>query len=352
MATQNDWADTSYTLRPWAHCIDPWNNSIVRASMKNIVDASVTWGYETDTIASAHLTTVGDDGYVDGSRIRLYYVVPELNVRDLLFTGYVESCTPEYDNGVMKRSYNLKSILKVCQDHNLVYPYVMNSGETALAGMNHILTRAGYSLEIMPNALDYSYMEPTIWNVGNDSVYKVLEDLATVAGNRLMLDEQGGVRVERDVNPASLGVTWRFHDQSTRGLIIDGTVRPSENESSVPSRVIVVYGSGDNAAAGWAEVNPSSPSSAQRRGYQLDYVESSSDLPDVSVNAATQRANELLAQQVSSPRDWAMDTLFFPGRIGEAADLTLDGETYHTYIKNITYNLTDRKCNVTLKESA
>lgn len=346
-----DWADTSYTLRPYLQMVDPWNNLIERGSMTNISKCSVTWGYDTDTIASASIETLGDDGYIDGSRIRVCYEVQEWGLRETVFTGYVETGTPTIVNGTRVNTYSLKSVLKVCEGHHLVYPMLVGAGNSAINGINHILTRAGYRLIFAPNCTDFLFHEPKIYNVGSESVLAVLKDLCELSGNRLNVSPDGAVLVERAINPSQMPAQWRLHDESTRGMIIEGTLKPSLAESSVPSRVIITASQGDDSIVGFAEVPPDSWANQGRRGYQLDHVETSSDISNMSQSAADAMAQKILQEKIDSIRDWAMDTLFFPGKIGDGVQLTVQGVMYATYIKNITFDLIERKCSVTLKEA-
>lgn len=346
-----DWADTAYTLRPYLQMIDPKNNRVARGSMKNITKCSVTWGYDTDTIASASIETVGEDNYIDGSRIQVCYEVEEWGLRETVFTGYVETGTPTVTNGTKVNTYNLKSILKVCEGHHLVYPMLMGAAESALNGINHIMTRAGYPLIIASNSTDFLFHEPVVYNVGSESVLDVLQDLCELSGNRLNVSAEGSVVVERDINPTQMPAQWRLHDQSTRGMIIEGSLKPALAESSVPSRVIVTASKGDDAVVGVAEVPADSWASQGRRGYQLDHVETSSDISNMSQSAADAMAQKILQEKIDSIRDWSMDTIFFPGKIGQGVQLTVQGEMFSTYIKNITYDLMERKCSVTLKEA-
>lgn len=330
-----DWSDMDRTDEWSVEMVDPRNPSISRGWLKGLKDLSVSTGYYVDTRMTATIETLGDDGYIENSQLRIWHTVPEWGLTYPLFTGYVTSAPDSLENGTRTTSYRCSSAMYAMQVDLFTAPFAINKGAKALDAMGQILNGSGRPYKVANGARDYLFGRPRAWKAA-DTKLSALNDIANISDDRLTVDGYGYVVIEPYQIP-SQAKDPDYVIATDGGLVVSETIDHTNTASEAPGRYIVTHTNGDEVVSAYADVDSSNPNSPQRRGYTLA---TSNDVTDLTGGAAQakQLATTYLKKAQGGVEEWGCTCLYFPAQEGDFVKLRLWGEEHLTFVKSAEFS--------------
>ncbi|WP_307738993.1 hypothetical protein [uncultured Parolsenella sp.] len=335
-----DWADTSRTDRWLVEMVDPNDLSTSRGYLAEgtVTGLSLTLARDSDTKASAKVSTLGDDGYVAGSMLRVWHEVGEWGYREPVFTGYVKEAPDSLVQGVRQTDYQLGSALWALSRDLWPAPLAVASGGTALGAIRAVLDQCSRPYDVLAGALDLRFTEARAWEAGSSRL-ESLADLADAAGDRLSVSGSGLVTVAAlpDLTAATTP-TWELDTEDDRAMTLSDGASHTSAVGDVPGRYIVTHKEGSTVTVGVADVAAGMPSSASARGYVVAETKDVSELPGGLAQAYVLAAQYLAAAQ-GHDEEWSVTSLYAPYREGDVVSLRLRGETHLGYVRDADFDL-------------
>lgn len=328
--------------------VDPINPDVVRGDLLGVTSISLTWGYYTDTRGSASVTTLGDDGYLKHSQLRIIHEIPEWNYVHELFTGYVTDVSKSVSHGTKQTTYTLKSPLYALDADIQAWTFVVGSNGMAINAMRSLFERCNRPYLIHPESKDYRFSSTKVYPIG-DSHLKTLFDLSNLAGDRVSVDGHGLVTISPYTPPSQLTPQWYIDTDDEETMVLNDSISETSTEFEVPGRVIVTHKDGDNEITAWADSDVSKESSSLKRGYMLSQVQDVTDLSGGQQQAQA-LANQYLEDAQASYNEWQVSALYMPIREGDCVEFSLYGESHHTMVKTLDVSPLNGTMKVTLKE--
>lgn len=226
----------------------------------------ITEGYYTDTRAQCTFETYtadGNDGYDASNETRVRIVHSFDGYSKPLFTGYVVSRKPTFDNGMVKRSYELHSTLYTISKDTLGSNAMLGNQASISEANKKILETVGKESDLSLMA-DRRIQSPKVYEEASDTFLSILFDLNDGI-NRVDVDGLGRITIKKYTAPADL--TPSLVISADDGMTI-GDITQDDSSSDVPSRVFVKSSSDDSLMA-VVDVPSDYPSSPARRGYTI-----------------------------------------------------------------------------------
>lgn len=335
-----DWTDTDRTDRWLVEMVDPNDLSTSRGYLADgcVTDLALTLAQDSDTKASAKVSTLGDDGYVRGSALRIWHEVDEWGYREPVFTGYVKEAPDSIVQGVRQTDYQLASALWAVSRDLWPSPFAVASGGTALAAIRAVLDLCSRPYEVDSGALDVRLTTPRAWEAGSSRLDSIA-DLADMAGDYLSVSGSGLVTVAAlpDLTAVSTP-TWELDTDDDRAMTLSDGASHTSTAGDVPGRYIVTHKEGSTVTVGVADVAAGMASSASARGYVVAETKEVSELPG-GLSQAYVLAAQYLAAAQGHDEEWSVSTLYAPYREGDVVSLRLWGETHIGYVRDADFDL-------------
>lgn len=336
-----------YEIR--ALMIDPHNLDIVRGELEHLIlsGCSISYGYYTDTRMSAKISTLGSN-YIPGSWIR---ILAKTDDQELELGTFVVDGKPEitYKDGEAEYSYSLQSVLWALSEDFCLWHYSIGAGAYALDAFKHICKIVDKSNLKLPGAKNYRYSAAKVYEVG-ESFLSMLHDLCRTSGNRLDVDGHGRITIAPYFLPGQISSKYTIDSDDPETMLLAGTISRSVSNDSVPGRALVIYTSGENEIAAYAQQLPTSEYSSDFRGYMITKKYNVSDLAPATYARAQELAKSYLDQAAETVQV-KCSALYFPCSPGECIDLVLFGEKRKYMIQSIDpLNLETMIMGLTLKE--
>lgn len=342
-----DWRDTD-RIDDWrVDMVDPNDLSRVLGSLSGVTALSLDLGYYADTRAGAKVETLGDDGYVANSMLRIVHSVASWGYTEPLFTGFVTGAEESVDNGTRKASYTLSSALYGVGGDLFAGPFTMGVGGTTLQAVDAILKGCGRPYRLLL-ANDYRFTSARMWEAASSKL-SALFDIVNLASDRLSVDGEGYVTVEGWSAPSAADEPDWVLDAGDRSAVTLGDdAKHSTTAHEVPGRYIVTHKDGDALTIGTADVAAGSAASASVRGYTLTETRDVTDLPGGQAQA-DQLAAQYLAAAQAAVDEWSVTCLYMPLREGDRVLLRLWGEDVRGFVKDASFDLLKGTVDLTVK---
>lgn len=345
---KKDWKNQNRTDVWRVEQIDPINPDVSRGDLSNLTSLSLTWGYYTDTRGSASVTTLGDDGYIRHSQLRIIHEIPEWDYVHELFTGYVTGADKETSQGTVQTTYTLKSPLYALDVDIQAWTFVVGYNGLALDAMKTLFERCNRPYVIDPKSKDYRFSATKVYPVG-DSHLTTLFDISDLANDRISVDGHGNVTVSPYTAPSALTPQWYIDTDDKETMILGDSISETNTEFEVPGRIIINHKDGDNEITAWADAGFSYESSSSKRGYMLSQIQDVTDLSGGQQQAQS-LADRYLEEAQAGYKEWQVSALYMPIREGDCVGFTLYGEYHHTLAKTIDVSPLNGTMKMTLKE--
>lgn len=264
-----DWTELDRpNERVEAVLVDRENCTVTKGGLDGLDPSTVkiTEGYYTDTRVQCTFETYtkdGNDGFDSSDETRVRIVHSFDGYSKALFTGYVLSRKPDYENGLVKRSYELESALYAISKDYISCDMPLGN-QASVADANRKL------LAIIEKEHDLSLMatrriqSPLVYEKASDTFLNVLFDINDGI-NRVDVDGMGRITVSKYTAPSEK--TPSLAISANDGMTI-GDITQEDSSSDVPSRVLVKCNDQDSPLA-VVDVPSTYPSSPLRRGYTV-----------------------------------------------------------------------------------
>lgn len=335
-----NWADASREDAWTVEMVDPNDPTTSRGYLADgcVTDLTLTLASDSDTKATAKVSTLGEDGYVAGSALRVWHEVEAWGYREPVFTGYVKEAPDSIVQGVRQTDYHLGSALWALSRDLWPAPFAVASGGTALAAIRSVLDLCSRPYEVDSGALDTRLTSPRAWEAGSSRL-DCLHDLADAAGDYLSVSGSGLVTVAAspDLSGASTP-TWELDTDDDRAVTLSDGASHTSTAGDVPGRYVVTHKEGSTVTAGVADVAATMPSSAMSRGYVVAETKDVPDLPGGLAQAYALAAKYLAAAQ-GHGEEWSVTSLYAPYREGDVVRLRLWGEEHLGYVRDADFDL-------------
>lgn len=324
-----DWSRGDLTHGLTVLQVDPTDLATVRNELHGVTGGKLELSYYGDTRMSAQLECVGAHGWDGTSALRLVHEVSDWTgplLRETLFTGYVTDAPWGGSGDGLTTTFSLASTLVAWDGEGrgavAATGLTVPSGAKALAAIRSIATDTARPIRVRGDATDYMFTGACVYEAGR-SWLSIAMDLADKAGDRVTVDADGFVAIERYVEPSGRVPDWDVDPEDPRGLLA-GEPSGGTDALSHPARVIVRSDSGDESVTGIASVPDGDPASRGVRGYAPDRFEMVSDLTPFTAAAATEKARQLLQSSSVEERTLRHGLLYRPLREG-MVERWLDG---------------------------
>lgn len=335
-----DWADASREDAWTVEMVDPNDPTTSRGYLADgcVTDLTLTLAADSDTKATAKVSTLGEDGYVEGSMLRIWHEVEEWGYREPVFTGYVKEAPDSIVQGVRQTDYQLGSALWALSRDLWPAPFAVASGGTALAAIRAVLDLCSRPYEVDSGALDLRLASPRAWEAGSSRL-DCLHDLADAAGDYLSVSGMGLVTVAAgpDLSGASTP-TWELDTEDDGAMTLSDGASHTSTAGDVPGRFVVTHKEGSAVAVGVADAAATMPSSAMSRGYVVAETKDVPDLPG-GLAQAHALAAKYLAEAQGHDEEWGLTSLYAPYREGDVVRLRLWGEEHIGYVRDADFDL-------------
>lgn len=344
-----DWRDMARTDEWLVEMVDPNDLSGSRGYLADgtVTDLSLTLAYDTETKASAKVTTLGDDGYVQGSMLRVWHEVGEWGYREPVFTGYVSGTSDTISAGVRKTSYELGSALWAIRSDLWPEQFSVASGATAMQAMRSVLGQCSRPYVELAGALDVRTTATQLWKVGTSRLDTLL-DLAEMAGDYVSVDGMGRVTVgPSPFNSALDTPRWELDTDDPLSVTTNAGVTHDVTPDDAPGRYIVTHKEGSTVTVGVADAPATYQTSAARRGYVIAKTSEAKELPGGLAQARVLAA-QYLAQEQGFVDEWGLTTTYMPYREGDVVGLRLWGDYHVGYVREADFDLIPGKVKLTI----
>ena len=316
-----DWArgDLSHALTVLQ--VDPSNLTDVRGELHNVKGGKLDLSYYSDTRAGASLECVGEHDWDGTSALRLVHDISDwtgLLLRETLFTGYVTAAPWSGRGDGMVTRLTLSSTLIAWEGDGkgtvAANGYTVAASAKALDVIRSIARQTGRQLRVRGDATDYLFGSACVYDAGK-SWLSIAMDVANKAGDRIVVDPDGFVAVERYIEPSKKEPDYDVDPSAPRGIVI-GEPSGDTDALSHPTRVIVRSESGDKSVTGIATVADGDHASVSVRGYGIDKFETMSDLSPFTADAATAKARQMLGDASAESLTLSHGLMYRPLREG------------------------------------
>lgn len=335
-----DWRDMAREDVWTVEMVDPNDPTTSRGYLADgcVTDLSLTLAYDTETQATAKVTTLGDDGYVSGSMLRIWHEVDEWGYREPVFTGYVTGTSDRLGAGVPQRGYELGSALWAMRNDLWPSQFSVASGATALQAVRSVLDHCARPYAVLAGATDSRLSATRLWPVGGSRLTTLL-DLADVAGDYVGVDGMGRVTVGPSPFSSALDTPdWELDTDDPLSVVMSSEVRHDVTPDDAPGRVIVTHKDGSTVTVGVADAPATYQTSAARRGYVVAKAVEEKELPG-GLAQARLLAAQYLAQGQALSDEWSLETTYAPYRGGDVVGLRIWGDRHVGYVREADFDL-------------
>lgn len=314
--------------------VDPLNLKNVRGRIMEPTGGELNVEYYGDTRMGAKVEEFGYSW--DGtSALRIVHTVYDWTgdlLEETLFTGYVV----RVDRRDSKCTYELSSTLHGLETNVTPGAFSVSAGSKALDVCKRIFATTSRPYRIGSGAGDYLFGGATVYKAGK-SYLSILFDLMDKSNNRISVDENGIVTIDRYVRPSDRVPDWSESTEDIRTCII-GAPEYSDGSMTMPERSIV-HAEKDGSSITVTAVAPSgTPSRHAIRGYCIDDYHEESDLSPFTRAAAQKLVNTYLSNALEPDRELYHELMYRPIREGMIERLTDNGEIRRWQVSDAVLN--------------
>ena len=319
-----DWSrsDLYHSLR--VQMIDPYGLKQVRGELSGITGGELQLEYYGDTRMGATLTALETCGWDGVSALRFIHTVSDFTgelFTETLFTGYVTDVALE-DSIV---TFTLNSTLHGIETNMPTSGMTISKSSKAKSVMSAIFKNISRPYRFGSGSTDYLYGTSVVYDAGTNYLH-ILNEVADKAGDRVNVDVNGIVVIERYQSPSKKTANWSEDTSAERTMVI-GSIGYTDNSMQTPERVIV-YAEKDKKKIVATAIAPSgSPSRHSVRGYCIDDFHSESELSPFTQSSAQSLANKYLKEGLVVERHCTHSLSYRPLREGDIERLTDNGKT-------------------------
>lgn len=348
--SEPDWTSTELLHRLKVQQLDPLTHEPL--AELGVSGGSVSWDYYADARVSASLVVPDWTEYTAGRWLRLIHSVAGTDYERTLMTGYVwDDGGATSLSGGTSANPSLMGALKALQTDVLTAPITVAVGGYAEAVIKTICTGAvpSRSYELLSGYINHRYTSLHTIDTGTSRL-SALYDVCDTAGDRLDVDGEGVVTIERYVAPSERTATMLIDADAPDTVVLDGVSR-STSQPQEANRVLVTWRDGDESVSGYADVSSTSELAPGRRGYSIAEVK---ELTDMTEPHSAAHAAELAATYVKSQAsqvEWTVSTMWLPLAGGDVVMWAPPGEDARKcLVKSCDADLTTWTLTLTLKE--
>lgn len=347
-----DWADTELSTTVTVYQVDPHDLTSVLATL-DYTALEVSYGYYTDTRASAKVTTHDADSLLDGAWLRVVLSVDGTDWKKTLFTGFVSGMDEEHAHDAVETSLELSSSLKAVESDALTSLLCVGAGATAKAAITSLLDRTGLPWRFAPGSGDYRFTSTRLYDPG-ESLLSTVFDLASTASLRVDVDGDGTVVLSQYSAPSATSPKLVIDSDDPRSVVLSESVSHSSDRFSRANRSIVTWKDEDDRfVTGYADLDGRSALSFARRGVRIAEVHELQDMPEPrSVAHAQQLARAYLAQDSDSSEEYSL-TVIWSGDV-DCGDVVLfrpsGGEAVKALVASVDSDPLSMRMDLTLRE--
>lgn len=362
-----DWTNTNHTNEFEFAMVTPSDlNDETYGFMHGVLldKTSITESYYSDTRYSGKLSYVGDDWIVP-TFIRIRHRVPEWNYVHVLGTFLATNDGSSWSKGEWTTNLTLYSLLYGMKTQLGRYNWTVEAGTTVkeMFGLTCGWSHRTYRIE--PSANDYA-LSSTMVFPSNKSTLSRVNAMAELADDRVEVDPEGVVVLEKYVSPASKTPTFTIDMTSIHGVAKDKITRTSDYLRT-PNRVVVEYTFNQDVKVGTESKQQEltisgealvsvGPRSRGNIGYDIVDFHTVDDLTPATVAHATELAAKYLQEDQLVDLEWQIETIYLPIHEGDAGTLILPegilgyGVERRVFVKSNDISLDPMTCSLTLKE--
>lgn len=350
-----DWTNQNRVDEIVIELVDPNNLNRVRDTLDNVIvgNSSLDFGYYTDTRVSGSIETI-DDNYDGTSFLRIVHSVKGTDYKKPLATLAVSSDDGSINKNSIKKTYECKSALAMLEKDYIPDIFSIGIGAYAFDVISKTLSGASRPYLINNSANNYRYSEAKTYELG-DSRLSNLFDMCDISNNRIDVDGNGYVTVDKYISPSNKNIKYIIDLADERTNVIDG-INFSSDKFSVPNMVIAKSSTktDDEEKPFWGYAVSSGEYSRAKRGYTIcEIVEVDKVDPQNSAGASAYAQKKL--EELSAPtNEWTLSLLYLPLNTGDTVSLEFQEEDEKVIkkcmVKNISLNLGTMVEQVTLKE--
>lgn len=314
------WLDKTREDRFVYEMIDPFNLSISRGFLSNVVQGSgsLTFGYDTATRVSGSFEAV-NSGFEDHSLIRIHHYVDAYNYHNELGTFFAKK-NNNYQNGINVESFSLTSMLDRVTNDCLEMNYPVGAGTSTKDALSSVFSRYNMEYSISPVCNNMLYPSSAIYEVGM-SVMDVLVTISELQFSRLDVNGHGTIVVNPKRKHKDVSVSERIFKNDG---ILKESVTINDRSFDIINRILIKGTVDENTIYGYADSSMTSSLSYNRTGRRNTHVVSVTDIvPFTSAQAASVAKNQMKEYE-AEPEEYVFDSVYFPLELGDVAEVELD----------------------------
>lgn len=331
-----DWtrADLYHSLQVFM--VDPYGLKQLRGELTDITGGELQLEYYGDTRMGATLTALETCGWDGISALRFVHTVSDFTgelFKETLFTGYVTDWS--LNDSVL--SLTLNSTLHGIETNMPASGMTVSKSSKAKSVMSSIFKAISRPYRFASGSTDYLYGTSVVYDAGTDYLH-ILNEVADKAGDRVSVDENGIVVIERFQSPQKKSANWSEDTSAERTMVI-GPIEYSDNSMQTPERVIVHAEKDKKKITATAIAPAGNPSRHSVRGYCVDDFHSESELSPFTQASAQSLADKYLKEALVVDRKCSHSMMYRPLREGDVERLTDNGQTKRWQVSSATLDL-------------
>ena len=302
MLDYDAWRDPAYVPKLRAYAIDVHNPDLVRCEIDRLQQTgSITWGYDSDTRVSAHISVLDPD-FPYPSWIRLVVEAP--GYKEEIGTFIVSHVKrEEVGEKSYLYSYDLQSVLWSISEDRGGYHYCVGAGVKTQDAAARICDICGKRYRWLPGCRNTSSGSATVYEMG-DTFLHILYDLCDKANNRLDCDGHGRITMGAYTEPSKREPDVAIDERDSRSIVIDSGLTEDDSTGEAYNRTVVHYKGRPEGADEDVEITALSDFaggdlSSAVRGYTRAQIHEVNDMSPVT----QARANQLLSEYTPDDRD-------------------------------------------------
>lgn len=317
------WLDKTREDRFVYEMIDPFNLSISRGYLHNIVSGSgkLTFGYETDTRVSGSFEAV-DSGYEANSLIRIHHYVDAYDFHEELGTFFAKKDN-ENKNGILVENFTLTSMLSRVSDDSLFSNYPVNAGTSTKEVLSSLFSLFNMEYSIDSSCNNMLYPSSTIYTVGT-GVLELLSNIASNQYSRLDVDGHGTILIKPILRHKNKPISERLFQND--GIILD-SIKINDKKFDILNRILVTSTVDETTVYGYADMPATSPVSYARIGRRNTKQQNISDINPFTSAQASSIAKTEIKEYEREPDEYVFRSLYFPFTMGEVIELNFNNGT-------------------------
>lgn len=273
MASLNDidWGASGREDSFELYLVDPFELTDTKKVEFEPSGTSITWGYYTDTKASATIEVLDD--LAEDSMLRIYHncTVGGNVLREILGTFFVSQTNMTATYGRIKRSFDAYSALLRHHEDYLMTVHDYGPGDNVSGIIQEIVEADGGHLVCTANApTDRVHTMDIHWDIGTNKL-TMLNTMAGWINGQIGVTDKGEVQLDYYYAPSDKQAQYAF--RAGANCIYKPSFTTSESEGDVYNRVLYYYSTDEASGSAVANLESSHTFSYERIGRHVTYAE-------------------------------------------------------------------------------